>query len=87
VTEADGDALIPLYGFVEGDTLGLLVLAYKSDTVAELGDRLQQAARVRVAERDRVRIMYQGRVLEPALTLEMVGIAALDRVDLVREGN
>jgi len=85
MSESDGDALIPLYGFVEGDTLGLLVLAYKSDTVAVLGERLQQSSRVRVALRDRVKVVYRGRVLEPGLTLETAGVSALERVDLVRE--
>jgi hypothetical protein len=75
--------LTPLYGFLEGDTLGLLVLAYKSDTIAQLAERLQQSARVRVAHRKSVKLLYKGRVLEPGLTVETAGIEPLERFDVV----
>jgi len=75
--------LIPLYGFLEGDTLGILVLAYAGDTVQELAGRLEQSARVRVARRTTVRVLYKGRELEPTLTLEAAGIEALERFDVV----
>lgn len=83
--EQTGEGLIPLYGFLQGDTLGLLVLAYKADTVAQLADRLQQSARVRVARRDPVRVVYRGRVLDPDLTLETAGVEPLERFDVVAE--
>jgi len=41
--------VIPLYGFLEGDTLGLLVLAEEDETVLELARKLQNAANLRVA--------------------------------------
>jgi hypothetical protein len=81
--EEPSEAVIPLYGFLEGDTLGLLVLAYGGDTIAELADRLQQSARVRVAHKPKVKVVYKGRVLDPQLTLENVGIEALERFDVV----
>jgi hypothetical protein len=81
--EESSEAVIPLYGFLEGDTLGLLVLAYRGDTIAELADRLQQSARVRVAHKPKVKVLYKGRVLDPQLTLENVGIEALERFDVV----
>jgi hypothetical protein len=77
------EGVIPLYGFLEGDTLGLLVLAYRGDTVAELAERLQQSARVRVAHRASVQLIHKGRVLAPDLTLEGAGIDALERFDVV----
>jgi hypothetical protein len=77
------EGLIPLYGFLEGDTLGLLVLAYKADTIRRLAERLQQSARTRVAHRPSVNVLYKGRVLEPDLTVEMVGIEPLERFDVV----
>jgi hypothetical protein len=77
------EALIPLYGFLQGDTLGLLVLAYRNDTVADLAERLQQSARVRVARKDAVKVLYKGRTLEPDLTLENAGVEALERFDVV----
>lgn len=75
--------MIPLYGFLEGDTLGLLVLAYPTDTIAELADRLQQSARVRVVPKPSVKVVYKGRVLDPELTLENAGIEALERFDVM----
>ena len=39
---------IPVYGFLEGDTLGLLVLAEEGETVLELARKLQDAASIRV---------------------------------------
>jgi hypothetical protein len=42
--------LVPLYGFLRGDTIGLLVLVHETDTVREIGRKLQEAAAVRVAE-------------------------------------
>lgn len=77
-------ALLPLYGFVEGDTLGLLVLAYDDDTVGRLAERLTRAAALRVAPKPGARVVHAGRVLDPRVTLAAAGIEALDRVDLVR---
>lgn len=75
--------MIPLYGFLRGDTLGLLVLARETDTVATLGERLQQAARLRVRPRADVRVVYRGRVLDPKQTLAAAKVRALDRFDVV----
>lgn len=75
--------MIPLYGFLEGDSIGLLILAYKQDTVRELADKLQQAASVRVSMRANMGVRYRDRMLDPNNTLEQVGIEALDRFDVV----
>lgn len=77
--------LIPLYGFVRGDTLGLLVLAHTEDTVRALAHSLQQAACMRVAPEQRVSVYHEGVLLAPDRTLEQVGLSALSRVDLVPE--
>ena len=45
---------IPLYGFLEGDTVGLLMLAEEGDTVLALARKLQDAASIRVAAIDPV---------------------------------
>jgi hypothetical protein len=77
--------VIPLYGFVEGDTLGLLVLANESDTVAEVADRLRASAAVRVVFGPGGHVVWRGRRLEPGVSVKQAGLAPLDRVDLVRE--
>lgn len=74
---------IPLYAFVEGDTMGLLVAADGDETVGELAERLAQAAAVRVAPAlgD---LVYLGRIIDPSSTVAEAGILPLDRVDVRR---
>jgi hypothetical protein len=75
--------LVPLYGFVRGDTLGLLVLVYEKDTIAQVAETLAQAAGVRVAPFDDRAIRWKGTVLDPTKTVTAVGLSALERIDLV----
>jgi hypothetical protein len=78
--------MMPIYGFVEGDTLGLLILADASETVASLADKIQRSASVRMRPREGACLVYRGRVLDAGLTVIAAGITALDRVDLVFHG-
>ena len=75
---------IPLYGFLQGDVLGLLILAEEHETVHALSERLQEAASVRVPYTQNVRLIYKGNVLAPGLTLSEAGLASLERFDVVR---
>jgi hypothetical protein len=77
--------LIPLYGFAEGDSLGLLVLVQDTDSVATLGATLAQAAAVRVAPKPRSRVRFAGKLLDPTLTVAESGLTPLARIDLVSE--
>jgi Toluene-4-monooxygenase system protein B (TmoB) len=74
---------IPLYGFLEGDTLGLLVLAQEGDTVLELARKLQEAASLRVAHNDKIDLVYGGKAIDPAFTVAQAGLQALDRFDVI----
>jgi hypothetical protein len=74
--------MIPLHGFLEGDTLGLLVLAGEQDTAATLAQRVQEAAALRVAPRGRVRVWVRGRPLSESITVAAAGLQALDRFDV-----
>lgn len=76
---------IPLYGFVQGDTLGLVVLAGESESVDELALRLSRAAAPRVKLDGKLQVLHRGRVLQGALTLTQAGVKPLDRVDLKTE--
>lgn len=76
---------IPLYCFVRGDTMGLVVLASERESVDELALRLSRAAAPRVTLTGPLRVLHGGRVLRGELTLTEVGIGALDRVDLIGE--
>ena len=74
---------IPLYGFLEGDTLGLLVIAEEADTVRELARKLQDAANIRVARNGDVELLYNGKSVDPGLTVAQTGLQALDRFDVI----
>jgi toluene-4-monooxygenase system protein B len=75
---------IPLYGFLEGDTLGLLVLAEEGETVLAVAAKLQDAASIRVARSDKINFVYNGKAIDPALTVAQVGLQPLDRFDVIR---
>jgi hypothetical protein len=76
--------MIPLYGFLEGDTLGLLILAAEEDTAATLAQRLQDAAALRVAPREAsaVAVWFKGTRLAPATGIVAAGLRAQDRFDV-----
>jgi Toluene-4-monooxygenase system protein B (TmoB) len=77
--------LVPVHGFVRGDTVGLLVLVHDTDTIAQLARTLVAAAAVRVAPAPRARV-YRGTLeLDPTHTVARAGLTALERVDLVPE--
>ena len=76
--------MIPLYGFLEGDTIGLLVLAQGDDSIAEIARKLQAAARLRVAVDGPVTVVYEGRPLDPQLTVADAGLEPLARIDVRR---
>lgn len=77
--------LVPLHGFVRGDTVGLLVLVQDTDTIAELAQMLVAAAAVRLEPAPRSRVYRAGVELDPTHTVARAGLTALERVDLVPE--
>jgi hypothetical protein len=77
--------LIPLYGFLRHDTVGLLVLVQDDDTIATVAERLQQAASVRVAPRGNLAVYHNAKRLDPRLTVIAAGLTALERVDVRAE--
>lgn len=78
---------IPLYCFVRGDTLGLVVLAPQEERVEELAERMSRAAASRVTLKGRLRVLHRGKALANQLSLQDAGICALDRVDLIAEAD
>jgi len=76
--------VIPLYGFLQGDSIGLLVLAEESDTAADLADKLQSAARVRVKPEAKVKVVYQGVIIGSHTTVAQAQMGALDRFDVIK---
>jgi hypothetical protein len=79
--------LIPLYGFVTGDSLGLVVLVHDNQKVRELVLSLQNAASPRVRPAPKAKAVFRGRVLDREATIAQSGLEPLDRVDVVPEGS
>jgi hypothetical protein len=77
--------LVPLYGFLQGDTLGLIVLVQDSDPVLRIAETLSQAACMRVAPGGRQAVFAGGRRLDPEATVAQAGLGPLDRVDVLPE--
>jgi Toluene-4-monooxygenase system protein B (TmoB) len=77
--------LVPLIGFLRGDTIGLVVLVHDHQTVAELAWVVQQAASVRVAPRHSASVFRGDVKLDPDATVAGAGLSALDRIDVVQE--
>ncbi len=77
--------VLPLYGFVQGDTMGVVVLGRLDGTVAELGSDLLRAVSVRVKERGGYHLMAGARRLDPNATLRTLAMDPLERIDLIWE--
>jgi hypothetical protein len=74
--------VIPLYGFLEGDTLGLLMLADADMTLAQLAAQLRAAARLRADPGEQIRLLYRGVERDLEQTVHEAGLTALERFDV-----
>jgi len=74
---------VPLYGFLQGDTVGLLILADDGETLEALARKLQAAASLRVARREQVRVVYNDKTMDLTMTVAQAGFEALDRFDVL----
>ena len=75
---------LPLYGFIEGDTIGLLIVADEQESVRSLAAKLRDAASLRVDGSRNMEVVYRGSVLDPDSTLAEAGFKPLQRFDLRR---
>jgi hypothetical protein len=75
---------IPLYGFLEGDTIGVLILADEDETIHSLAEKLQEAASLRVAPSPNVEVIYREEAIDSRMTTTQAGMKPLDRFDVVR---
>jgi hypothetical protein len=76
--------VIPLYGFLEGDTIGLLVLAGENERLSVVADKLRASARLRAEIDGPIQLVFRGRPVQLDLTVAQAGISALDRIDVRR---
>jgi hypothetical protein len=75
---------LPLYGFLEGDTIGLLIVADEQESVRSLAAKLRDAASLRVDGSCYMDVVYQSIVLDPDCTLAQADFKPLQRFDLRR---
>jgi hypothetical protein len=76
--------LVPLIGFVQGDSIGLLVLAHDDMTIEQVADKLRQSARVRVDIEGPWRLRVGDCTPSPSSTVAEAGLRPLQRIDLRR---
>jgi hypothetical protein len=76
---------LPLYTFVYGDSLGLILLVDAAHTIDEVATRAQRAASMRVAPSPAVHVYHGDRRLDPTSTVVGAGLGPLDRIDIVPE--
>jgi hypothetical protein len=74
--------LIPLYGFLEGDTLGLVILARLDDRIADVAAAVQRSAGVRVPPRSGAELFHRGVRLEGSMTVKAAELQPLERIDV-----
>ena len=74
---------IPLYGFLRGDTIGLLIVAEQNDTLQTLARKLQEAASLRVAPSNQLQVIYNEQAMDLTMTVAQAGLQALDRFDVI----
>jgi hypothetical protein len=74
--------MVPLYGFLKGDVMGLVVLAHEEHTVAKVAGLLATAAGVRVPVGAFPVVRANGAVLDLEATVASARLSALDRIDV-----
>lgn len=75
--------LVPLYGFLEGDTIGMVIIAYEDDTIQTLAENVQNSASVRVKPTgQRLQVYYQGKLVKDSMTVKEAEIEPLERIDV-----
>jgi hypothetical protein len=75
--------LIPVYGFLQGDALGLVVLMRDDETADDFANKLMQAAEMRVPPFSNRAVYFNGQRLEAQAILAKVGVTPLDRLDVL----
>lgn len=76
--------MIPLYAFLEGDTLGLLLLARPEESCGKLVDKMLMMARTRVQPSGAYALWFGGKRIASEVTVSALKLSALDRVDVRR---
>ena len=75
-----------VYGFVEGDVIGLFICTKTSELVQDLRDQLLQASDLRTGKSGDFHLRYKNNQLPLTARIHEFNIQNFERIDLVREG-
>lgn len=75
--------MIPILGYVAGDRAELLIYAYETDTIAQLIDKVQQAATISTKPAKTMSLLFRGRKIPLDATVAEVGFSPKDVVELI----
>lgn len=78
--------MIPLYGFLEHDTIGLLVMAYPTDTMADLITKVQQSASIRIKSKKNMCLKYKDKIRHLESTVADLQFQPLDHFFVISGG-
>jgi hypothetical protein len=70
--------MMPIYGFLQGDTIGLLIFAYPNETMQDLIDKVQKAAAIRVEPKTGMKLVYKDKAIDVNLTVSAMGMQPLE---------
>lgn len=76
--------MIPIYGFLERDTIGLLIFAYPNETAMDLIKKVQQSAAVRVSPQRGLNLKFNDKIIDPKMTVEDIGFKPLDHFFVIK---
>ncbi len=74
--------MIPVYAFLEGDTIALLLLATSSDTCDSLVRKLLQMAKARVRPEGEYILLLNGKKQSGEASIKDMELSPLDRIDV-----
>lgn len=74
--------MIPLYSFLNGDSLCVLLFAYDQDTMADLIAKAQAASQLRVKAQSGLQLIYNGKKMANSVTVAEVGFRPLDIIKI-----
>lgn len=77
--------MIPIYSFLEGDSLGLLIFAYEDETIQEIINKVQISANLRVKPRTDLNLYRNEKKFDPKMTVKEAGLLPLEIIHIHSE--
>lgn len=75
--------MIPIYGFLAADTIGLLIMAYPTDTMQDLINKVQKSASIRVKPQLEMNLIYNHQIRALHSTVQEINMQPLEHFFVV----